>query len=188
MHRPRGFTSARRRRLASDVSRETRRPGYALAVPFMFDLDLPDLTPERGQQIEHAIADSGAWPARYQSEREERRWFGITKAYPHVLELLTEDGRGHILLEPDTWDEERWVLRPDARPRLVATIEIVAAAHPSPFAFRATWSGSPIERDEELTARELAALIATDQLHDHTRYRVWSPASRPTPPPRRPAF
>lgn len=154
----------------------------------MFDLDLPDLTPERAERMLHAIADAAAWPARYQPEREERRWFGVTKAYPHVLELLTEDGTGHVLLEPTVWDETSWRLRPDARPRLAATVRILAAQHPAPFTFRATWSGSPIERDEELTAGELARLVAGDQLNDHTRYRVWSPAERRlAKPPTRPA-
>lgn len=141
----------------------------------MFDLELPELTPQIGERVMHAVADAGAWPATYVKGREERRWFGLTKGYPTVLELPTEDGRGHVLLTPDEWNEERWELRPDARPRLARTIEILAAEHPAGFVFRATWSGSPIEQDQRLSASELVELILADRLNDHTRYRV-SPA------------
>lgn len=145
----------------------------------MFDVELPDLSPEQGDRIVARIAEAGGWPAHYVPRREERRWFGVIKAYPHVLELATEDDRGHVLIAPDVWDEERWRLRPDAHERLATTLAILAEEHPAPFTFRATWSGSPIERDEELTASELATLIRADQLNDHTRYRVWSPATKP---------
>lgn len=138
----------------------------------MFDLELPELTPQVGERVMHAVADAGAWPAHYVRGREERRWFGLTKAYPTVLELPTADGRGHVLVDPATWDEERWRLRPDARARLANTLRILATEHPAPFVFRATWSGSPIEQDQHVTSDELVDLILGDQLNDHTRYRV----------------
>jgi hypothetical protein len=149
----------------------------------MFDLVLPKLTPALGEQAMQAVADRASWPVHYLPAREERRWFRVVKAYPHVLELATEDPSGHVLVDPETWDEDRWRLRSDARPRLTATLRVLAELHPEPFDFRATWAGSPIEQDEELTVDELARLISADALHDHTRYRVWQPErGRPTAP------
>ncbi len=144
-------------------------------MPFMFDLELPALTTDIGVAIEHAVADAGAWPVRFTPGREERRWFGIRKAYPTVLEVLTADGQGHVLQRPDHWDEVSWKLRPDALPRLVALIDILARISPAGFTFRATWAGSPIERTIELPATKLATLVSAQQLNDHTRYVIPAP-------------
>lgn len=138
----------------------------------MFDLELPGLTPELGTTIEQAVADAGAWPVRYSEGREERRWFGVRKAYPTVLDILTADGQGHVLVDPDHWDEERWTFRADATPRLARLIEILAAHAPSGFEFRATWAGSPIEQTIRLHPMALVELVRAGQLNDHTRYRV----------------
>ena len=138
----------------------------------MFDLELPGVDDVLGESIEQAVADAGAWPARFVPGREERRWFGVRKAYPSVLEIHTTDGQGHVLLDPDHWDEDRWVFRPDAIPRLARLIEILAAHAPEGFTFRATWAGSPIQRTVELHPMELVDLVAAEQLNDHTRYRV----------------
>lgn len=144
-------------------------------VPFMFDLDLGvPVDAERGQAIEHAVADAGAWPVRFTPGREERRWFGIRKAFPTVLEILTEDGRGHVLVRPDHWDEEAWELRADAVPRLASLVAIIAEHAPAEFEFRATWAGSPIERTTHLSVAELQRLVLDQRLNDHTRYRVHS--------------
>jgi hypothetical protein len=141
-------------------------------MPFMFDLDLPGLDADLGRAIEHAVADAGAWPVRFEPDREERRWFGVRKAYPTVLEILAADGRGHILIDADHWDEHAWQLRPDAIPRLAALVAILADHAPAGFTFRSTWAGSPIERTMSLTPAELIALIQGGRLNDHTRYRV----------------
>lgn len=139
----------------------------------MFDLDLGlAVDAAFGTAVEHAVADAGAWPVRFTPEREERRWFGIRKAYPAVLEILTEDGRGHILVDPDRWDEEAWQLRSDAVPRLARLLGILADHSPDGFEFRATWAGSPIERTEDVTVGDLQQLVLDQQLNDHTRYRV----------------
>jgi hypothetical protein len=139
----------------------------------MFDLDLGDaLDPAVGAAIEHAVADAGAWPVRFSPLREERRWFGVRKAYPAVLEILTADGQGHVLVDPDHWDEDAWQLRPDAAPRLASLIAILADHAPTGFEFRATWAGSPIERSTDVTVSELQHLILEHRLNDHTRYRV----------------
>lgn len=142
----------------------------------MFDLDLgAEVDPAVGQAIEHEVADAGAWPVRFSPGREERRWFGIRKAYPTVLEILTADGQGHVLIDPNHWDEEAWQLRPDAAPRLARLIAILAE-HASAFDFRATWAGSPIERTVEVAPEDLQTLILEQRLNDHTRYRVQSGA------------
>lgn len=139
----------------------------------MFDLDLgDDLDRSTGVAIEQAVADAGAWPVRFTPGRVERRWFGVRKAYPTVLEILTADGQGHVLVDPDHWDEDAWQLRPDAAPRLASLIAILAEYQPAGFEFRATWAGSPIERTVEVSPAELKAIIAAQQLNDHTRYRV----------------
>jgi hypothetical protein len=158
----------------------TRRPGgrpsapadYCGAVAFMFDLELDVPPTDAGQAIEWAVADAGAWPVRFEPGREEQRWYGVKKAYPAVLEILTEDGQGHILSDPAEWDEDAWPLRPDAEPRLAETIRILGRHFPAGFVFRATWAGSPILRDEYLSADSLADLALTGRLNDHTRYRV----------------
>jgi len=141
-------------------------------MPFMFDLELVDVDEAAGIAVEHAVADAGAWPVRFTPGREERRWFGIRKAYPTVLEILTEDGTGHVLVNPDHWDEDAWQFRPDAIPRLVGLIEILSRHAPAGFTFRATWAGSPIEQSIELPAAALMSLFADGLVNDHTRYRV----------------
>ncbi|MFT4034045.1 MAG: hypothetical protein QM679_00555 [Patulibacter sp.] len=147
----------------------------------MFDLELPGLTALSGVLVEQAVADAGAWPVRFSPSREERRWFGIRKAYPAVLEILTADGQGHILCNPDRWDEHRWQLRPDAAPRLARLIELLAHYTERDFTFRATWAGSPIEQTVRLPVTELAALVRANRLNDHTRYVVCPQSSRPEP-------
>lgn len=141
-------------------------------MPFMFDLDLPGLTPPLGVAIEQAVADAGAWPVRFTPGREEQRWFGIKKAYPTVLEILTADGQGHVLVDPDHWDETAWRFRLDAIPRLSSLIDVLAAHAPDGFTFRATWAGSPIEQTVSITPGELTELISDERVNDHTRYRV----------------
>ncbi|MEH3054354.1 MAG: hypothetical protein PGN13_10170 [Patulibacter minatonensis] len=141
-------------------------------MPFMFDLELPGLTPAGGRALEQAVADAGAWPVRFEPGREEQRWFGIRKAYPSVLEILTEDGRGHILVDPSDWNEDAWVFRPDAVPRLARLVELLADHAPEGYVFRATWSGSPIDRSEELAAVDLAERVRSEAVNDHTRYFV----------------
>ncbi|MBO9531511.1 MAG: hypothetical protein J7513_00860 [Solirubrobacteraceae bacterium] len=143
-------------------------------MPFMFDLDFPKLTPELGVAIEQAVADAGAWPVRFTPGREERRWFGIRKHYPAVLEISTQDGRGHVLLDPDHWDETSWELRPDATERVATLIVILAEHAPLGFLFRATWAGSPVEHQHAMSAVELAALVRGGELNDHTSYLVES--------------
>ena len=138
----------------------------------MFDLELPGLTATLGQDLEHAVADAGAWPVRFTPGREERRWFGLRKSYPTVLEILTADGQGHVLIDPDTWDEHAWRFRPDAIERLARLVTILAEHVPDGFTFRATWAGSPIERTEHLSPDELVARIEREQVNDHTRYAV----------------
>lgn len=141
-------------------------------MPFMFDLELARLDEATGHAIEHAVADAGAWPVRFVPGREERRWFGVRKAYPTVLEILTADGTGHVLIDPDHWDEVAWQFRLDAVPRLVRLVEILADHAPDGFTFRATWAGSPIEHTVEVRPRELIVLISDQRLNDHTCYRV----------------
>jgi len=138
----------------------------------MFDLELPGLDQVVGHAIEHAVADSGAWPVRFTPGREERRWFGVRKAYPTVLEILTADGQGHVLVNPDHWDEDAWQFRPDAIARLIRLVETLAGHAPSGFTFRATWAGSPIEQSVDLSPADLVRLIADEAVNDHTRYRV----------------
>lgn len=139
----------------------------------MFDLDLGRQVDEaEGHAIEHAVADAGAWPVRFTAAREERRWFGLRKAYPAVLEIQVRDGQGHVLVDPDHWDEDAWRLRPDAAPRVARLIAILGDHVPAGFVFRATWAGSPIERTEEVSVEELQQRIVGQRLNDHTRYRV----------------
>jgi hypothetical protein len=138
----------------------------------MFDLDLGLVDLARGRAIEHAVADAGAWPVRFSEGWEERRWFGIRKAYPPVLDILTADGQGHVLADPDHWDEHAWQLRSDAAPRVATLLDILARHSPAGFTFRATWAGSPIEHTIDLTVEDLCAVVLDQRLNDHTRYRV----------------
>lgn len=142
----------------------------------MFDLELPELTPQLSRAIEHAVADAGAWPVRFTPGREERRWYGVRKSFPDVLEVLTSDARGHVLMDPEHWDEHAWEFRPDAVERIARLIEVLGDHAPGPFVFRATWAGSPIERRARLSVEALADLVRSGELNDHTAYVV-SPAS-----------
>lgn len=149
-----------------------KRAARVSGVSFMFDLELPFLTPAVGAQIVAGAQRPGAWPVSYVPAREERRWFRVLKAYPAVIEVATSDQVGHVLVDPEDWDRSHWALREDAKPRLIETLDVIARAHPQPFVFRATWSGSPILGDEELDAGALAKLIAGDRLSDSVRYLV----------------
>lgn len=139
---------------------------------FMFDLEVDGLTDARGQAVAEACADAGAWPVSFVPGRVERRWFGIEKSYPPVIEIVTQDGTGSILAVTAERDAATIDFRHDAVPRLAATVRIIDEHFPEGFVFRATHSGSPIRVDEEPSLDELVATIQAGHLSEFTRYRV----------------
>lgn len=138
----------------------------------MFDLEFEGLTDELGLALAHACADRGAWPVTFSEGRVEKRWFGIEKAYPPVLDIEAHDGTGPILAVTAERDAATIDLRHDAIPRLIDTVRILGEHLPDGFVFRATHSGSPIRLDETVSVDGLATIIAEGQLNEFTRYLV----------------
>ncbi len=138
----------------------------------MFDLEVEDLTAERGRAVDHECAARGAWPVTFAPGRVEKRWFGIEKAYPPVLDIDPRDDTGSILAVTAERDADTIDLRHDAIPRLIESIRVIADAFPEGFVFRATHSGTPIRINETPTVDELISLIQDGHLNEFTRYRV----------------
>lgn len=144
---------------------------------FMFDLEVEGLTDPTGRALEAACREAGAWPIIFAPGRVERRWFGIEKAYPPVLDIAVEDPSGPIVLPDAPREAERIVMRASALPALARTIGLVAEHFPGPLTFRATWSGSPIRTDVDLSLDDLLVRIERSFLNEAERYRVFA---RPT--------
>ncbi len=138
---------------------------------FMFDLELPSLTTQRAEAAAQDAADRNAWPLHLVPGRVEKRWFGIEKAYPTVVELPIESGGPALAIEAER-DADSLVMRAEASHRIAATIEILGHHFPEGFTFRATFAGSPVRHDETLAASDLADLVRTSRLNEFTRYTV----------------
>lgn len=138
---------------------------------FMFDLELPSLTPERAEAAAQECADRNAWPLQFVPGRVEKRWFGVEKAYPTVVELPTESGGPALALEAER-DAPALVMRDEAAARIATTVEIIGDHFPDGFTFRATYAGSPVRHDETLSADALAQLVRSSELNEFTRYTV----------------
>lgn len=141
----------------------------------MFELVIPGLTPEQGVAIATACATAGAWPVTYTPVRVERRSFRRLKEVPDELWFPTASGGLSILAPGAHWDAETIALEPPLLPALEHGLQIVAEHCPDGFDFRATWSGSPIERTLAVDLSALLELVRASQLNEFTRYRV-SPA------------
>lgn len=139
---------------------------------FMFDLELDGLTDEVGHAVAADCDTADAWPVAFVPGRVERRWFGIEKAYPTVLEIQATDHDGSILDPAAERDADVVVFRPGAGSRLAETLRIVARHFPGGFGFIATHSGSPIQKERSMTVDEVAGLAADSRLNEFTRYRV----------------
>lgn len=138
----------------------------------MFDLEVEGLTDQAGSTLEAAARRAGAWPVLFETGRVERRWFGIEKAYPPVLDIATSDAAGQIVLPDAPREADRILMRADALPHLAKTLALIAEHFPGPLTFRATWSGSPIRADVALTLDELLLRIRHCDLNESERYLV----------------
>lgn len=138
----------------------------------MFDLELPGLTDQRGQAVAEECERLGAWPVTFVPERVEKRWFGVEKFYPPVLEVPASDGTRAALAPGAARDADTIAMNPKATDALAATVSVIADHFPEGFVFRATWSGSPIQRDEVVAVNDLASLIRRSALNEFTRYTV----------------
>lgn len=139
---------------------------------FMFDLELGGLTDERGRAVADECRSRGTWPAAFVPGRVEKRWFGVEKSYPPVLELPDHDEAGPAIAADAARDAHAINFRPDAAEAVAATVEIVADHFPEGLVFRATWAGSPIEHDEIVSIDELTAIVRASRLNEFTRYTV----------------
>jgi hypothetical protein len=140
-------------------------------VSFVTELVVDDLTEAQGRAVAERTRD--AWPVEF---RQPRRfpWVGRRGNELWLREDL-RDGRKLLTdeAEPEAqaWDMDRAHL-----PALAASIRILGEELPQGFAFRATWTGSPIHHERTLTATELAAVALASHLNEFTVYRV--PATR----------
>lgn len=137
----------------------------------MFDVEVPGLTSVRGQAAAEECADRNAWPVAFVPGREEKRIFGIKKAFPAVLELATDSG-GSPLAADVQRDADHIAMSPDAAVRIATSVQIISDHFPDGFSFRATWAGSPVQRDETLSIDDLVERIREAQLNEFTRYIV----------------
>jgi hypothetical protein len=142
---------------------------------FMFDLEVEGLTDHRGRALADECLAVGAWPVSFVEGRVEKRWFGIEKFFPPVIEVATSDDDGTILAPNASRDAAAIAMRVDALPRLALTTKLISDHFPTGYIFRATWSGAPIQVDEHVTPDQLAQLIGASALNEFTRYRVARP-------------
>ena len=68
--------------------------------------------------------------------------------------------------------EPPWPLDPALAPMLAESVRALGELLPQGFALRATWAGSPVNQERELSSDELAELVLASQLDEFTRYRV----------------
>lgn len=143
-------------------------------MDFLFELEVRGADQDGLRAIAQACTGPRYWPVEFVPGREERRWFGIRKAYPPAL-VLPERAAGRSVLaahaEPDA---EAVPFAPDAAPLLAATVARIASYATGGMDFRAAWVGSPIERTELVTLAQLQGLITGPGTNEFTRYRVRS--------------
>ena len=138
---------------------------------FMFDLELPGLTEARAEAVAQECADRNAWPIEFVPGREEKRWYGVRKSFPDVIEIPTESGKPALSDDAER-DAEALAMRPEAAARIATTLEIIGDHFPDGFVFRATYSGSPVQYDEDVSVEDLAARVRGCALNEFTRYTV----------------
>ena len=146
---------------------------------FLFDLELPGADEDDLMAIAAACSTRRHWPIRFTPAREERRWFGLRKAYPAVLELPEVDLRAvpaSVLAQDAAPDAALVPFAPAHRERLATTLATIGQHAPAGFWIRASWVGSPIERDEHVTLAELCDHVRGGGLNEFTRYRVTAEA------------
>lgn len=90
------------------------------------------------------------------------------------------DGR-HLLSDDAEWDAPAWAMQPDFLAPLAGAIRVLGELLPQGFTFRATWVGSEVREERDLTADELAGIALSSQLNEFTRYRVL-PSAAGDPP------
>jgi len=81
-------------------------------------------------------------------------------------------GGHHLLTDEAEWDAPAWDMDPQLLPLLAATIDVLADALPQGFAFRATWTGSEVRAERDLSAAQLRDVILSSSLNGFTRYVV----------------
>lgn len=137
----------------------------------MFDVEVPGLTSARGEAAAEEVADRNAWPIAFIPGREEKRIFGIRKAYPSVLELASDSG-GSPLAPNVQRDAKHIAMYASAADRIATTVRVISDHFPEGFTFRATWAGSPVRHDETLSIDDLVQIIQNSALNEFTRYTV----------------
>lgn len=146
-------------------------------MSFLLQVDVDGLSTQQGQAIETACRQRGAWPVRFKPPRRRFTLLGPRNDQPE-LSLPDADNGRHLLSDHAEWDAPVWAMEPDLLPRLAATVHLLDEQLPQGFALRATWTGSVVRRERQVTATELAQLILASQLNEFTRYRV--PPQEPT--------
>lgn len=154
-------------------------------MSFLLLVDVDGLTTQQGQAIEATCRQRGAWPVRFKPPRRRFTLLGPRNDPPELSLPDAENGR-HLLSDHADWDAPAWAMEPDLLPRLAATIHVLDEQLPQGFALRATWTGSVVRHELQLTANELAKLTVASQLNEFTRYRV--PPQEPTGPSRSPGL
>lgn len=145
-------------------------------MDFLFELEIRGVDESGLRTLAHACSGPECWPVVFIPGREEKRWFGVRKAYPPVLELPVEADGASVLAAAARPDADAVPYSPAGAPRLAATVERIARQASEGIDFRGAWVGSPIERTEHVTLAELQALITGAGTNEFTRYRV-----RPVP-------
>lgn len=148
-------------------------------MSFFLQVDVDGLTTRQGHAIEAACRQRGAWPVWCRPPVRRRTLFG-PRIRPLELYLPDADGGRDLLTDDAEWDAPSWAMEPDLLPRLAATIHVLDEHLPQGFAFRATWVGSTMRHERQVTVEELADLVLGSQLNEFTRYRV--PPQEPTGP------
>jgi len=75
-----------------------------------------------------------------------------------------------LLAEDADWGAEAWSMRPEILEPLARTLSALAEAGPEGMIVEALWQGETPEREQSITAAELAGLARRSQLGTRTRY------------------
>jgi hypothetical protein len=113
-------------------------------------------------------------------DRREAERVVATTASPDLIPVVV--GRRGLRFDPEQadavlddaahWDEGAFTLSADGRRRLAATVRALSHAIEPGWGLRAHWVGDPLDREQEITAGDLADLIERSQLDRRTLYRV----------------
>jgi len=142
-------------------------------MSFRLELEVEHLTDEQGRAVEAKSRARESWPIHFAPRRRRRLCIIGPRVVGSELRMPTEfDGDRRLLSDEAQLDAPAWAMEPALLPAFAEAITVLGEELPQGFALRATWVGSRVREERELSADELAALAVASKLNEFTRYRV----------------